>query len=429
MKLASLLSAAVLLEAASIAFCSDEFLSENASALMTPHELIYYRLTMRNYKPCDHWCMCKDLMLPKCTEMLLSSEVVTEENAAGVDTCKKSRFKVECTVYEWALECLDDLLLGVPSNTTDIVVSNFRPIRMSCGHKIEDYIQFTWPLSEKYHPLELLTLTVDNSEIRNFYISPGAFPLNFFGSLVSIHIENSKFEFVTSNEPQLLTIFSGLPSLKTISVVKNINLEMIPINTFSDLPQLMVINLTSNSIKGIEQRAFGIRIRSAIDPKNVNYSELGAAGSLPQLTVLDLSHNSLQSLPRQDILELTNASLRYLYLEGNPWNCSCEMAWMVELNTSILAGPPGVCHYPSLLRGTALQQLSPKHFEYCNSFIPNIIILVLVTLAAICNTALLFNRIYNSQKIHHASNNEIISIGQIEFDIKDSLGPNTFKER
>ena len=433
MKLASLLSAAVFLIAAGVAFCSDESPSENASALV-PDELLplyTYYSTIMNFRPCEHGCGCTDLVLSnntECTEMMLSS--------AGVDPtydCKKTRFKVECAVSlslilkqpysSWDLECLDDLLLCVPSNTTDIVVSNFQPVRMSCGRKLQDSAQFKWPWSDSHNPKELLTLTVKSSEIRDF--SSDAFSLNLFASLVSIHIKNS--DFVTFDEPQLhKKIFSGLPSLEIITVVNNTNLRVIPTTTFSYLPQLKVINLTENSIKAIEQRAFGTRVRTVIaNPKNISsisVTELGAASSLPQLTVLDLSHNSLQSLPRQDILELSNGSLRYLYLEGNPWNCSCEMAWIVELNTSILAGPPGVCHYPSFLRGTALQQLNPKHFEHCfpvNSFSFNTI-MVTVTLAVICITALLFNRIYYL----HTSK---ISIGQIEFDTKDSLGPNTFR--
>ena len=438
---ASLLLAAVLLKAASIAFCSDESPSENTSALV-PDELLplyTYYSTMINFRPCEHGCRCTDLVLSndtECTEMMLSSEAVILRNAAGLDPtydCNKPRFKVECAVSlslilkqpysSWDLECLDDLLLSVPFNTTDIVVSNFKPVRMSCGRK-RDSAQFKWPWSDSHNPKELLTLTVNSSEIRDF--SSNAFSLNLFASLVSIHIKNN--DFVTFDEPQLhKKIFSGLPSVEIIAVVNNTNLRVIQTSTFSYLPQLKVINLTENSIKAIEQRAFGTRIRTVIaNPKNISsisVTELGAASSLPQLTVLDLSHNSLQSLPRQDILELSNASLRYLYLDGNPWNCSCEMAWIVELNTSILAGPPGVCHHPSLLRGTALQQLNPKHFEHCfpgNSFNFNTIVVVLVTFAVICITALLFNRIYYL----HTSK---ISIGQIEFDTKDSLGPNTFR--
>ena len=259
--------AAVLL-GAGVAFESPN--ETDATALVPDESLpsLYYS-TMMNFRPCEHGCKCKDLILPQnteCTNMLLSSEVIFLKNAAGVDPthhCGKPRFKVECTVslslilkqpYSWDLECLDDLLLSVPTNTTDIVVSHFRPVRMSCGHKLQDYLQFRWPWSEKHNPIELLTLTIDSSVIRDF--STNAFSLSLFGSLASIHIKNN--ELASFNEVQLQTrTFSGLPSLEIISVVNNTNLEVVPTRTFSYLPQLTVINLTNNSIKDIKQRAFG----------------------------------------------------------------------------------------------------------------------------------------------------------------------------
>ena len=399
---------------------------------------IYYE-TLMNFRPCEHGCTCGN-WTPSNTNHganrpVLSSEVVTLLNAGGVTPHHGERFRVECAVslslilqqpYSWDLECLDDLLLSVPSNTTDIVISNFRPVRMSCGHKLQDFLHFRWPgcVSERHNPIQLLTLIINSSEIHDF--PADAFSANLFDSLESIHILNN--EMVLSHELQART-FSRLPSLEVISVVNNTNLVVVPSMTFSYLPQVNEINFTRNAIKHIEPRAFESRIRSVIDPRNTsftNITELGAAGSLPHLMILDLSHNSLQTLPGQDILELSTASLKYLYLEGNPWNCSCEMAWILDLNTSILAGSPGVCHHPPALRGTPLQQLIPEDFKHCypeNLFNrTNVVTRVMSAIftVTVCTALLIIIRVYNHRKSK-------VSIGQIEYDTEDILGPNVFK--
>lgn len=223
--------------------------------------------------------------------------------------------------------------------------------------------------------------------------------------------------------------FSGLPFIKTISVMQNSFLNVVQSETFDYLPRVNAINLTSNSIKEIQPNAFGSLGALTVLDLSYNYLETvhpHAFGSLPHLTDLNLSYNNLTILPGEDILRLSRYSLKQVSLEGNPWNCSCDMFWIVLLNSSIFAGSQAVCHYPSELHGTPLQHLREKDFQHCCTvaivkIIPYIYPLIALMVISMCSSGSIqvLLKIYNHYRSHKV-------IGHIKLNLKELLAPSIY---
>lgn len=56
---------------------------------------------------------------------------------------------------------------------------------------------------------------------------------------------------------------------------------------------------------------------------------------LPTLTNFDLEFANLSYLPH-DLLDFRH--IKYLKLGGNPWDCSCTMAWLLEFGLDLNQG-------------------------------------------------------------------------------------------
>lgn len=75
---------------------------------------------------------------------------------------------------------------------------------------------------------------------------------------------------------------------------------------------------------------------------------------LPNLEVVDLSHNELQSLNPADLGEVT----RILVLDGNPWRCDCHLRHFVAFQRKTLIAKSSRCFEPIQIRGTKWDDLS-----------------------------------------------------------------------
>ena len=94
-----------------------------------------------------------------------------------------------------------------------------------------------------------------------------------------------------------------MTSLRSLDVENN-KLTSIPASAFSDLANILVLNLYNNDIGDVDHEAF-----TGIDP-----------------SVLILHDNKLTTLPEGVFAPLKN--LGFMDLSNNPWKCDCSITWL-----------------------------------------------------------------------------------------------------
>ena len=323
------------------------------------------------FDPCDSGCQCYD-----------------QEDVQENDTMKK-HFMVVCkhsNLSWWHQYEVDyvDVAQQIPSNTTNLVFWKFPSLNVGM-------VLFQSIL----HPL-LMNLTI--YDCMQLDLLPGALDGKMFYSIRGINISNN---FMKSYKIRKET-FSLLVNLREVLLIKNHVLDVIETHAFKLLPKVEVINLTGNSIVEIHQEAFY---------------------NLPQLASLDLSYNFLKTIPGEDIIQLP--SLKWLAMDGNLWNCSCDMEWILLLDKSMFSSL-AVCRYPPELNGTLLHQLNFTHFQQCRPIFKWGSILILAEYSGLFLLSLI-SGIYMRIVWKRFRRKMLVECGQIVFSTKDPLGSNVFK--
>ena len=329
---------------------------------------------MATVDPCVEECKCYDW----------------ESSSTNAVGDRQKRFTVNCTEMKFGLFQGFNVPKNLPFNTTDLIVSEYHLGSLNMA---------SFP--NQGFPLNPMFLSVSLEECYINYLSSDTFQGNSFVSIRNISLSRNLIELLTEGT------FLHLPYLENISVDGNF-LRKVETAAFRNLPQVHAINLSHNAISEIQPGAFD---------------------NLPHLECLDLSYNWLTTIPGEDISSQL-PSLRLLGLEGNFWNCSCEMSWILTLNHSVLAQTQGVCLHPSNLNGTALQQLTTRDFQHClaagtviHSY-ASTIAGVCISLIVLCTTFVVF--FYKRHSSRHPS---LRVIGHIEFDSRNPLGQNVFRGR
>ena len=343
--------------------------------------------TLDPFDSCYLGCQCYNLTAdhgPKA-EPTASSQL-------GVVSPTKARFAVNCQqsdinwFYQYEIDFID-LVQKLPSNTTDLVVSDF-----------SSPLQLGVVMFELFQPL-LLNLTIDSC--KQLTVHSNAFQSRLFLSIEAITLENN---WMSSGEIQKGT-FELLINVETITVVGNMLMEVVQKEAFRTLPKLRIANLSRNWLKDIHEGSF------------VN---------TPNLTTLDLSGKFLSHIPGDGILDLARTSLKHLFLARNRWNCSCEMEWILALDKTLLADiNPAVCLYPSHLNGTALNLLTEEHFKQCCPHSSGVLYFhttsIAVCLVLFCLAAASFPLFMIV--LDYYRSRQIVQIGPIFYDKTSPLAP------
>ncbi|KAJ8003510.1 hypothetical protein DPEC_G00149080 [Dallia pectoralis] len=181
-----------------------------------------------------------------------------------------------------------------------------------------------------YDSLELLNLA--NNQID--YVDDETF----------LSLSNLKKLYLNGNRIEKLsaTMFIGLHNLEYLYLEYNTIKEIVP-GAFNPLPHLKLLSLNNNLLTSLPLQIF----------RNV------------PLTKLNLRRNLLMHLPVSNVLDQLD-SLEQIYLEDNPWDCSCDLVslkqWVENLRLDTVVGSI-LCHTPGKLVKSDLRAI--RHESLC----------------------------------------------------------------
>jgi Leucine-rich repeat (LRR) protein len=124
--------------------------------------------------------------------------------------------------------------------------------------------------------------------------------------------------------------------------------SFIPEDAFSDLRNLMTLQLSANRIDNIWSTTFnGLRALSRLHLADNRLSDvpIGVLRHCPRLRQLYLDGNLLPTLRRCSVPR--RARLRTVSLVGNPVRCDCRLAWMADLHRRGNTTVWGTCRKPA----------------------------------------------------------------------------------
>ncbi|TNN62917.1 SLIT and NTRK-like protein 6 [Liparis tanakae] len=168
--------------------------------------------------------------------------------------------------------------------------------------------------------------------------------IDFIDNETFLSLSNLKKLYLNGNRIEKLfsTMFVGLHNLEYLYLEYNLIKEMAP-GTFNPLPNLKLLSLNNNLLSSLPAQIF----------RNV------------PLTKLNLRKNLLMHLPVSNVLDQLD-SLEQIYLEDNPWDCSCDLLslkqWVEKLQKDTVVGSIS-CHTPKKVVQSELRSL--RHETLC----------------------------------------------------------------
>ncbi|XP_073688319.1 uncharacterized protein lrtm2b [Garra rufa] len=232
-------------------------------------------------------------------------------------------------------------------------------------------------------PFDTTYLILSNNNFTT--VEPGSFS-NFSGLL---HLDLSRNLLSTIN----LGCFSNLSSLLHLDLSSNLLSSVSP-SSFTYLNNLEALDLSENLLVKLPVNLFsGLGSLTELVLKDNRLKELNPDQfkGMTELRHLDLSFNSLSSMPTHLLDGLQNlawlslmgnklrtlqrtslepaTALQHILLEGNPWNCNCNLIslkhwleWITYTGGSIDSAN---CSFPANLHGKDLRSIPMEMFRHC----------------------------------------------------------------
>ncbi|NXM66654.1 NEPN protein, partial [Serilophus lunatus] len=186
-------------------------------------------------------------------------------------------------------------------------------------------------------------------------------PLRLPSRLQKLDCSNNLIQRVTAQD------FQGLQDLKHLFLDNNA-VHMFEAGALQQCAQLSNLALEQNLLLSIPLRQVNLRAADTLarlDLKGNGIEDVGEQElkDLKQLQVLNLRNNKISALDRKVLEYLPR--LRHLYLDGNPWNCTCDLLRtrraLVAKGTDVRGGQ---CAVPAESRGESWMS-SKKILQQC----------------------------------------------------------------
>ncbi|KAL1021904.1 hypothetical protein UPYG_G00019590 [Umbra pygmaea] len=195
------------------------------------------------------------------------------------------------------------------------------------GNMIQKLLKYDFVTYDSLELLNLANNRIDYIESETFFS---------LSNLKKLYLNGNRIEKLSA------TMFIGLHSLEYLYLEYNVIKEIVP-GSFNPLPHLKLLSLNNNLLTSLPLQIF----------RNV------------PLTKLNLRRNLIMHLPVSNVLDQLD-SLEQIYLEDNPWDCSCDLVslkqWVEKLRTDTVVGSI-LCHTPGKLGKSELRTL--RHELLC----------------------------------------------------------------
>ncbi|NXN74933.1 NEPN protein, partial [Himantopus himantopus] len=181
------------------------------------------------------------------------------------------------------------------------------------------------------------------------------------GRLQKLDCSNNLIQRVTAQD------FQGLQDLKHLFLDNNA-VSMFEAGALQQCAQLSNLALEQNLLISIPLRQVNLRTADTLARLDLKGNDIEDVGEqelkdLKQLQVLNLRNNKISALDRKVLEYLPR--LRHLYLDGNPWNCTCDLLRtrraLVAKGTDVRGGQ---CAAPAESRGESWMS-SKKILQQC----------------------------------------------------------------